>query len=1136
MDSKGTFAAMTSLRRGLGLLLLIGWMVPVAGSVAMYPCTSSPVNEAALCAPVKSVSKETLQNIASGESSPCSISFDQYACAQSAWLQVFKDDFLESLYPCLSSRPISAMDSMYSILFFSKFDTNVLVAALEKFNTRVSRMPLSQEWNVIFFNGIWERMLQMPDATSPPILSQWLKRLQPFVVNPKVFTCLHAKNTSCGTLHKIVAALNGIYSNLTVEDQRNIYKGLKYYLTGDGSKQNCYNAALPSLSSTAWFANYLGSFMEHALVGDLQLFADEPTLQKFARDPVNLQLISNLSLPREMAVYYTSFLTSAPGFQLASLPDRLVCYLSPSAVSDLDRNGALNLAQRITKNCVPGPMRRDTKRPAPSLTTEERQVATLLVNKFEQFPPETLNALGQAAVGLSMSQIENGISDRDLKASLPSLSEVYGWNAEQSSTIVNKLFNSGYQILDAQNLAALGSLVAGLSSSRLQSLPPKVILEAVKIPGFVKQIVTVPSALKMALVEKIASAAGSPVNLVKYVPDSLASYIPKSLLAFGNEKPSVQELNRKLWSREQAAMFFDDVIKTESNFSRLSPSVLQGFICAAANEMETERFQQLAKAMKQKNVKLGEDQLSCLAKRVTLNGIPKDLDNYPKDMLLFLSPSDYAGTGSCQQYFSNIGEANIDLLQRDSPQRKQLLEEALACLKIPGSLVSEENAEILGHLVCDLGEEYIRSSSGSLLPQLNECESFVPSQEEAIRNVLSSGSTPFGPPSKWSASTLNELSGLFRLFDRNILQKIPQNVLIPWLKSFMHDSPLPREQLASIVKNLLPSRWKRAAECPADKTITEEVVKDELMPIYYTPEELQACLQGVTLVEHLEQMSHYAFTDQQLAVLKKKLDELYPSGYPEKIIPNLGAISSLVTINDIKKWNITSAATLAVLLSNEPPNDQAALIITKYTDLGNPLNVTALNAIGTRYICLLTEPQLKMIEPSNLKMTKSLDPSACPQSTKDILYPKAKQAFSDQRNQFPAYYNLIKPYLTGAPGEDLRALSKDNVNMDIGTFMSLKNDSVLNLTADDIKGLLGLNLQDLKKQQYNSPVKDWIRQQRQSELDKLGIGLTGGIPDGYISIPPKIEKPTSASLRTSISAFHLLPALLLSFLLASFLS
>ncbi|NXW46722.1 MSLN protein, partial [Nyctiprogne leucopyga] len=167
-------------------------------------------------------------------------------------------------------------------------------------------------------------------------------------------------------------------------------------------------------------------------------------------------------------------------------------------------------------------------------------------------------------------------------------------------------------------------------------------------------------------------------------------------------------------------------------------------------------------------------QLSCLVKMVTLHGIPKDLDSYPKDLLLFLSPSDYAATGSCTQYFANIGEANLDVLQRESSQRKQLLLEALACLKIPGTQINEENAEILGHLVCDLGGEYIRSSGGNLLKHLSQCDSFQPDQEEAIRSVISSGNTTFGPPVTWSAFTLNELSGLIPVFDHSILQKIPK--------------------------------------------------------------------------------------------------------------------------------------------------------------------------------------------------------------------------------------------------------------------------------------------------------------------------------------------------------------------------
>ncbi|NXD82240.1 MSLN protein, partial [Halcyon senegalensis] len=167
-------------------------------------------------------------------------------------------------------------------------------------------------------------------------------------------------------------------------------------------------------------------------------------------------------------------------------------------------------------------------------------------------------------------------------------------------------------------------------------------------------------------------------------------------------------------------------------------------------------------------------QLSCLVKMVTLHGIPKDLDSYPKELLLFLSPADYAATGSCVQYFASVGKANVGVLQKESSQRKQLLLEALACLKIPDMQVNEENAEILGRLVCDLGGEYIRSSGGNLLKHLSQCDSFLPDQKEAIRSVISSGNTTFGPPEAWSALTLNELTGLIPVFDHSILQKIPK--------------------------------------------------------------------------------------------------------------------------------------------------------------------------------------------------------------------------------------------------------------------------------------------------------------------------------------------------------------------------
>lgn len=50
---------------------------------------------------------------------------------------------------------------------------------------------------------------------------------------------------------------------------------------------------------------------------------------------------------------------------------------------------------------------------------------------------------------------------------------------------------------------------------------------------------------------KVSSSVGHPAELVKLIPNALATYIPKSLLVFGEEKPNVQDLNKKPWTREQ---------------------------------------------------------------------------------------------------------------------------------------------------------------------------------------------------------------------------------------------------------------------------------------------------------------------------------------------------------------------------------------------------------------------------------------------------------------------------------------------------------------------------------------------------------------------------------------------------------
>ncbi|KAM9093737.1 mesothelin-like [Sarcophilus harrisii] len=800
----------------------------------------------------------------------------------------------------------------------------------------------------------------------------------------------------------------------------------------------------------------------------------------------------------DLARFYTALLTSPPSLNLFSIPDNLICYLSPEALRNTKVEDALVLAQRLNKICFDPRLQLDgnTSVPEPPFW-EAKQMASGLLSSFGNFSEVILRRLGQTAVGLSVSQIEGKISGQDLVAALPTLAQVKGWSIGQARALIQKLLDSGYEVSSAQNLAALGSLVVGLSSTLLQSLPPDIVLEAVKEPEFAQHLTHIPAMLKTAFVEQLALAVPSPTVLVQAVPDTLTSGIPNAMLAFGSgDHPRLDDLNSQKWTRLQAAMFFDEVIKNVSDFDSLSPYILHGFTCASASSLNVEQVRQLAMIMKRKNVTLKAEQLSCLAKKVTEDGIPEDLDKYPRDIVLFLSLSAYTKTGDCKHFFIRVGESNLDILQKDSPLRSKLLSEALTCLGISGTHISKEDIRILGQLACDLDGRYINNSAEVLLPRLEQCGGpFSLDQKEAANLALHSGASPYGPPSRWSISTLNALRGLLPVFDRRIIQNIPQNVVTSWLNHALLDPSWPRQNLRAFIQNLPSSRYRRAAaQCPEE--ITE--INEEL--VIFSERELQDCLNASLLAANLDKIKNLPFTYEQERVFKSKLDELYPNGYPEFVINNLGSLFKLVTPEDIRKWNITSVESLDTLLKASSENDDLAMIvINRYIQGGSPLNATALNVIGSKYFCRLTEEQLNSIQPSALRMANQLNPSACSQSQKNILYPKAKIAFQDTQ-VFSKYYKLIQPYLGGASTEDLKDLSQKNVNMDIETFKKLQEKAILPLTPEEVRGLLGQNLMGLKAEKKNSPVREWIIKQRQESLNSLGIGLTGGIPNGYIII------------------------------------
>ncbi|XP_062915011.1 mesothelin-like protein isoform X2 [Mobula hypostoma] len=316
-------------------------------------------------------------------------------------------------------------------------------------------------------------------------------------------------------------------------------------------------------------------------------------------------------------------------------------------------------------------------------------------------------------------------------------------------------------------------------------------------------------------------------------------------------------------------------------------------------------------------------------------------------------------------------------------------------------------------------------------------------------------------------------------------------------------------------------RVKRATNCTTE-FITESDTSEPDLPARYTAEQLDACLEKEVLSKNLSELGNIAFSRTQLLVLKKKLEDLYPGGLPQEQILHLGFIITVYGAEEISTWNITDPNTLAYVISNSPNFNTTVAILTNYVQKKGILNTPVLNAIDGNILCGLSEEILQKIPPAELKRAKPLNISACTQRKKDIIYGIAKTAFQDQANNFSAYYPLIKPYIPGAKVTDLKSLADGNINMDYATFSTLNPEEVEKLSANDIRKLLGRNLNDLKTNEQDLIVMRWIYTHSPEDVESLGIGLQrvpslAGIGNIVFSKEPDSNSASSNSYSILIS-------------------
>uniref|UniRef100_A0A6P5LUK7 Mesothelin-like protein n=1 Tax=Phascolarctos cinereus TaxID=38626 RepID=A0A6P5LUK7_PHACI len=556
-------------------------------------------------------------------------------------------------------------------------------------------------------------------------------------------------------------------------------------------------------------------------------------------------------------------------------------------------------------------------------------------------------------------------------------------------------------------------------------------------------------------------------------------------------------ISEQPWGPEQASGFFQQGLASSvgSQVARLSASILQGFQCQEASQLPRAQFSSLVREMQKQNAILNARQLSCMANLLALHNLTSDFADYPSDLLLFydLRQVDEA---KCRAFISRASQGNLNLLSGLSAQKRELLNVSLTCLGNPGTNLSKEDLSSLGGLVCDMEPAVILESDPHIIDNLKRCSQLTARQRDALNALLHSGATSLGAPGSWNLGRLWSLGPLAFYINSTLWKMVNKEVS----KDFFRDvvaryqaGSLPRSRVQSFVDSFLAqelsisrANQETGRRCSRGN-ITAQVIQDELFMVRYDCKQLKSCLGSKVLKANLNPLLQHPLPRECQRVVKGKLSEIYPGGVPEDQLKLITSLVYLYTNDEIGHWNITSGDTVVALLGSDVAmENQTQAIIKKYLELNGTVTGALLVAIGGFRLCWMSPWQIEAIRPVELRWAGALDISSCAQDRKDDLYEKAKEAFSGSNGTI-TYYHYIRPYLGGAPVEDLKHLSRANISMDIDTFTSLNPEVLQNLSLSNVAKLLGRNVGDLWKARSNPAVSFWLQSQNQSALAALGL-------------------------------------------------
>ncbi|KAB0347178.1 hypothetical protein FD754_012035 [Muntiacus muntjak] len=549
-----------------------------------------------------------------------------------------------------------------------------------------------------------------------------------------------------------------------------------------------------------------------------------------------------------------------------------------------------------------------------------------------------------------------------------------------------------------------------------------------------------------------------------------------------------------------------------------SASLLQGFWCQPASQLSRDQLAALIRRMATQHVLLRAWQLSCLANLAARQGLQGDFELHPPDLLLFYNLTQVE-EADCRAFIRRAAQGDTKLLDNLPNQRAALQHRALTCL-VGAPRLSASDLLLLGVLVCDMDASSIAAADPHVLQNLQHCPRLTTAQQAALNRLLASGRTVLGPPGSWNLEGLQALGPLASYISPGLWMQLQEAVGLDFFRSIVaacRAGQLRQRDARRFVTNFLEAKSK-AVSSPSKRdtgrpcvrgNITAATLHDDLFLVRYDCGQLESCLGSRVLRANLDPLLQHPLPAECQQVVKAKLARVYPGGVPEEQLRLIPSLAYLYSLSEIGQWHITSKDTVMTLLAPDGAlENQTEAILQKFLDHNGTITGALLVAIGGSRLCWMSPQQIQAIRPSEFRLAGALDISSCPQTRKNVLFDKAREAFASASTT-DTYYRFMRPYLGetragappltaatplgGAPVEELRHLAQANVSMDIDTFTNLNPRVLQSLSLGNVTTLLGPNVGDLQKARSHPIISSWLRSLNRSALSELGLdtGPTG---------------------------------------------